>query len=147
MSASVAKKELTPTETSRVIGSDGIRATPTGLKIDVRLPWYRSLPLSTVEVGEVRIDGTLIDHGHILFELENERFTLGDLANQIGTVWYVLDSGYLIVEGGPWKAGCELEIEVTLILYPPYIPGLKRMTVQSKKLKLGPIAPDQGKNP
>ena len=44
-------------QTARVISDNGLRATPTGYRIDVRLPWYRSLPVSTVEVGEVSIDG------------------------------------------------------------------------------------------
>jgi hypothetical protein len=121
---------------SRVIGADGIVATPAGVRIDIRLPWYRSLPLSTVEVGEVRIGGKLIDPGNIVFELEKKRFVLGQLAEQVNTVWYVLDSAYLDLAGGSWNVGDELEVSVTLILYPPYIPGLKRMTVQSKNLRL-----------
>jgi hypothetical protein len=120
---------------SRVLGSDGIVATSSGLRIDIRLPWYRSLPLSTIEVGEVRISGQLIDPAKIVFELEKKRFALGELADQVNLVWYVLDSAYLDV-AGTWKVGDALPVSVTLILYPPYIPGLKRMTVQSKNLRL-----------
>ena len=125
---------------SRVIGSEGIIATPTGIRVDIRLPWYRSLPLSTVEVGEVRIGGEVIDLGKIVFELERRRFALPELADQVGTVWYVLDSAYLDINGGPWKMGDELEVSVTLILYPPYIPGLKRLAVQAQKLRLHSVA-------
>jgi hypothetical protein len=124
---------------SRVLGSQGIVATASGLRIDIRLPWYRSLPLSTIEVGEVRIGGKLIDPANIVFELEKRRFALAELADQVSLVWYVLDSAYLEVAGA-WKVGDELEVSVTLILYPPYIPGLKRMTVQSKSLRLGKTA-------
>jgi hypothetical protein len=121
---------------SRVLGSEGIVATANGLRIDIRLPWYRSLPLSTIEVGEVRIGDKLIDPKDIAFELEKRRFALGELADQTSLVWYVLDSAYLDVAGSGWKVGDELAVSVTLILYPPYIPGLKRMTVQSKALRL-----------
>jgi hypothetical protein len=120
---------------SRVLGSEGIVAVANGLRIDIRLPWYRSLPLSTIEVGEVHIGGRLINPADIVFELENQRFALEELADQVKRVWYVLDSAYLDVAGA-WKVGEELEVSVTLILYPPYIPGLKRMTVQSKSLRL-----------
>ena len=48
-------------QTSRVISDNGLKATPTGYRIDVRLPWYRSLPVSTVAVGEVNGDGELPD--------------------------------------------------------------------------------------
>ena len=33
------------------------RCTATGVVLDIRLPWYRSLPLSTVEVASLRVDG------------------------------------------------------------------------------------------
>jgi hypothetical protein len=121
---------------SRVLGSEGISATASGVRIDIRLPWYRSLPVSTIEIGEVRIDGQPIEPAKIAFELEKKRFTLAELPEQVNTVWYVLDSAYLDVIGGTWKVGDELNVSVTLILYPPYIPGLKRMTVQSKTLKV-----------
>jgi hypothetical protein len=135
MSAPAATEELELPAASRVLGAEGIVATATGLRIYIRLPWYRSLPLSTIEVGEVIIAGKHIDPAKIVFELENKRFALVDLANQINLVWYVLDSAYLDITGA-WRVGDALEVSVTLILYPPYIPGLKRMTVQSKSLRL-----------
>jgi hypothetical protein len=136
MATVAVTEELELPAASRVIGVDGIAATSNGLRIDIRLPWYRSLPLSTIEVGEVRIGEKLVDPAKIVFELEKKRFSLGELPEQVSTVWYVLDSAYLDVTGGPWKVGDELAVSVTLILYPPYIPGLKRMTVQSKTLRL-----------
>lgn len=33
----------------RVIGEEGLAATPRGLRLAMRLPWYRSLPFSTVD--------------------------------------------------------------------------------------------------
>jgi hypothetical protein len=135
MATNAATTEAELPAASRVLGSDGIIATSNGLRVDIRLPWYRSLPLSTIEVGEVRINGQLIDPAKITFELEGNRFAFGELANKTNLVWYVLDSAYLDVAGS-WKVGEELEVSVTLILYPPYIPGLKRMTVQSTALRL-----------
>jgi hypothetical protein len=136
MATVTVTEELELPAASRVIGAEGIAATSSGLRIDIRLPWYRSLPLSTIEVGEVRIGGKLVDPTEIVFELEKKRFALSELPGQVDTVWYVLDSAYLNVAKGAVKVGDELEVSVTLILYPPYIPGLKRMTVQSKTLRL-----------
>ncbi|HEX4211081.1 MAG TPA: DUF6379 domain-containing protein [Candidatus Binataceae bacterium] len=141
MATPTSTNDLELPAASRVIGSDGIVATSTGLRVDIRLPWYRSLPLSTVEVGEVRISGNIIDPAKVVFELEGKRFALGELADQVSAVWYVLDSAYLDITAGPWKVGDELELSVSLILYPPYIPGLKRMTVQAKNLRLHSNAP------
>ncbi len=120
-------------QTSRVISDNGLRATPTGYRIDVRLPWYRSLPLSTVEVAEVCIDGRVIDPSRVTFELEGRTFPLADMAEQLDKVWFVLDSAYLNVEAA--AHGGEHDVSVTLNLYPPYIRGLKRVSRDRKTLQ------------
>jgi hypothetical protein len=121
-------------QTSRVISDNGLRATPTGYRIDVRLPWYRSLPVSTVEVGEVCIDGRVIDPSRMTFELEGRTFSLADMADQVDKVWFVLDSAYLNVEAADHGGG-EHDVSVTLNLYPPYIRGLKRVSRDRKTLQ------------
>jgi len=122
-------------ETSRVISENGLEATPNGLRIDVRLPWYRSLPLSTVEVGEIVIDGRTIDPHRVRFELEGKSFSLPELADQVDTVWYVLDSAFLNVATDVPAGSGEHDVSVTLNLYPPYIRGLKRITRDRKTLR------------
>ena len=121
-------------QTSRVISDNGLRATPTGYRIDVRLPWYRSLPVSTVEVGEVSIDGRVIDPSKVSFELEGRTSSLADMADQVDKVWFVLDSAYLIVETEAHGGGAH-DVSVTLNLYPPYIRGLKRVSRDHKTLQ------------
>jgi Domain of unknown function (DUF6379) len=124
-------------QTSLVIGPTGITAAPDGVRIDVRLPWYRSLPLSTVEVAEVTVDGRRVDPSSMTFELEGRRFALDQLPDQVSTVWYVLDSAYLVLRGVSIKTGTEAQVGVTLAVYPPYIRGLKRMTAETKTLRVG----------
>jgi len=121
-------------QTSRVISDNGLQATASGYRIDVRLPWYRSLPVSTVEVGEVCIDGQVIDPGKVTFELEGRSYPLADMENQVDKVWFVLDSAYLNVETTPHGGG-EHDVSVTLNLYPPYIRGLKRVSRDRKNLQ------------
>jgi hypothetical protein len=121
-------------QTSRVISDNGLRATPTGYRIDVRLPWYRSLPVSTVEVGEVSIDGRVIEPSKVTFELEGRTFSLADMPDQVDKVWFVLDSAYLNVETAAHGGG-EHDVSVTLNLYPPYIRGLKRVSRDRKTLQ------------
>jgi hypothetical protein len=122
-------------QTSRVISENGLRATPSGFKIDIRLPWYRSLPLSTIEVAEVRIDGRTVDPSQVRFELEGESYPLTALPDLVSKVWYVLDSAWLVVEPAQLQAGSEHDVGVTLNLYPPYIRGLKRVSRDRKTLR------------
>jgi hypothetical protein len=114
--------------TSKVIGDGGVAVTPTGFRIDIRLPWYRSLPVSTVAIDSVAIDGVPVDPADVTFELEGRKFALSAMADQVDTVWYVLDSAYLNVKSAALKRGAAHEFGVTMSLYPPYIRGLRRMT-------------------
>lgn len=123
-----------PTASSRVISDNGLSATSDGFRIDIRLPWYRSLPVSTVEVGAVAIDGNAVDLSTVTFELEGQRVSLAAMADMTDKVWYVLDSAFLNVPSVPAIEGSTHEVSVTLNLYPPYIRGLKRMTRDSKTL-------------
>jgi hypothetical protein len=132
-----------PTETSRVISDNGLSATAQGYRIDIRLPWYRSLPVSTVEVGPVSIDGIVVDPNEIAFELGGKAYPLSEMASQVHEVWFVLDSAFLNLKAPalnpkapvPVK-GSAHEVCVTLNLYPPYIRGLKRMTRDCKTLRI-----------
>lgn len=112
----------------RVIGDAGAWQGNTGLAIDLRLPWYRSLPLSTVELGAVEIDGKAIDLSRATLTLEDRTYPIAAMEKQTTHVWYVLDSATLTLPDIDLADGVVHEIAVTLILYPPYIPGLRRPT-------------------
>jgi hypothetical protein len=69
-----------------------------------------------------------VDSANVTFELENIRIPLSAMADQVDTVWYVLDSAYLNVKSDRLDPGAAHEFSVTMSLYPPYIRGLRRMT-------------------
>lgn len=123
-------------QANRLIGTEGIFATEGGIALELRLPWYRSLPLSTVEVDQVEFDGAKIDSKRVAFMLEGKSYALAELEEQVGHVWYVLDSAYLKIEGLAAAIGSEHVVAVTLNLYPPYIHGLKRPVRDCRKLTL-----------
>lgn len=110
------------------------RRTATGVVLDIRLPWYRSLPLSTVEVARLRIDGREIAPERMTFELNGRRFRLAQLPELVNEWWYVLDSAYLHVDH-PEMRGDAHTVELTLNLYPPYIPGLTWVTRSQQPLR------------
>jgi hypothetical protein len=120
--------------TSRVISDEGLTSTAGGLKLDIRLPWYRSLPLSTVTIGELKIDGQTIDPGDIRFEVNGKTFALDELASHSEEWWFVLDSAYLHVHGKALEPRSEHEIAVGVGIKPPYIPHFYRLTECAKHL-------------
>lgn len=120
---------------NRVISDDGLVVTDAGVDIDIRVPWYRALPLSVIGVTEVEIDGKKVDLTSVSFEVNGKNFQLADLANQYQEWWYVLDSAYLHVPTVTFPKGSEHQVKVTVSIRPPYIPGFYRLTECTKKLR------------
>ena len=102
--------------------------TPDGLVLDLRLPWYRSLPLSVVMPTQLLVDGQPLSLEGATVEYEGRRYTLEELPEQTGTSWFIQDSVLLHVPTPqPLSAGPH-HVVVTLNLYPPYIPMLTHVT-------------------
>ena len=118
----------------RLISKVGYRRTPTGLTLDIRLPWYRSLPLSAVEIARLEIDGREVPAAQLSLEVNDKQFPVTALGELIDEWWYVLDSGYLHVKA-PQLQGDAHEIDLTVSLYPPYIPGLNWVTRSQQTLR------------
>lgn len=111
----------------RLISVGGCRYEGEWLVLEVRLPWYRSLPLSTVEVARLSINGRDIAVERVELQVNGRRFPANGLDDLVDEWWFVLDSGYLYVKGGGAEDATS-EVDLTLNLYPPYIPGLTWVT-------------------
>jgi Domain of unknown function (DUF6379) len=119
-----------------LLNERGLRAGPQGLEIDVRLPWYRSMPLSVVEVAALSVDGKPVPLQGVRFEINARSFGLDELAAQIGEFWFVLDRAVLRIPGAALASGSEHRVELQLNLYPPYIPHLTWVTRSTKTLRV-----------
>ena len=113
----------------------GLRATANGAEIDIRLPWYRSLPISVVEIGSLTVDDRDVPPTDIRFEVNGKSFALQDLPTQSGEVWFVLDSAVLRLPRTRLQPGTDHDVELQLNLYPPYVPHLKWVTKVRKTLR------------
>ena len=103
------------------------RMSPDGIELGVRLPWYRALPLSVVEVASLTVDGQPVPTNDIRFMINGKSFALDALADLTEEVWYVLDSGILTLHTAV-EPRADHEVALQLNLYPPYIPGLVWVT-------------------
>jgi Domain of unknown function (DUF6379) len=104
------------------------------IELSVRLPWYRSLPLSVVEVAELTVDGKPVPAGALRFSINGKTFALGQLADLTEEVWYVLDSATLTAHMS-LDPRAQHEVALHLNLYPPYIPGLTWVTKAQRTLR------------
>ena len=113
----------------------GLRATLKGAEIDIRLPWYRSLPVSVAEVGSLKVDGQDVPSSEIRFEINGKSFELQELPAQPGEFWFVLDAAVLRLPGLHLEPGTDHDVELQLNIYPPYVPHLKWVTKVRKTLR------------
>jgi Domain of unknown function (DUF6379) len=120
----------------RVIGEEGLSATPNGLRLAMRLPWYRSLPFSTVEVASLAIDDAPVDLGAARVEYEGNSWSLAEMAEQTDAFWFVRDSAFLLLPGQTATPGSEHRVALTVNVNPPYIPGMKRANPQTAALRV-----------
>ena len=118
-----------------VLSDRSLRATKNGLDLLIRLPWYRTLPLSTVEIKQVSIDGRPIDADKISLGINGKNFKLNQLAELTAEFWFVLDSAILHIENPGAKSGAEYDVEVVVVLYPPYIPAISFPNLGKSRLR------------
>jgi Domain of unknown function (DUF6379) len=119
-----------------LLHKQGMRVDAEGVEIDVRLPWYRSLPLSVVEVASLSVDGRAIPPQDIRFEINAQSFRLDQLHELTSEFWFVLDRAVLRLPAAAAGAGPEHQVELQLNLYPPYIPHLTWVTRVTKTLRV-----------
>jgi Domain of unknown function (DUF6379) len=117
-----------------IVLGDELRVSEGALHLSVRLPWYRTLPLSTFEVAALRIDGHEIAPSSLRLSLNGKSFALDELADKVDEQWYVLDAADLEVRGASLTPGTQHQVDLTVTLYPPYIPGLAWAVKGSKRL-------------
>jgi hypothetical protein len=120
----------------RVIGEEGLAAGPDGLRIAMRLPWYRSLPFSTVEVAQLAIDGVPVDLTSARVEYEGQSWSLAEMAEQTDAFWFVRDSAFLLLPGRAATPGEDRSVSLNINVNPPYIPGMKRANPQTATLRV-----------
>lgn len=111
-----------------LITPEDSRITPQELVLDLRLPWYRSLPLSVVMPTQLVVDGENVPLDGAFVEYEGRRYTLAELPEQVGHVWFIQDSVLLHVPTPQPLAAGRHHVLLTLHLYPPYIPMLTHVT-------------------
>lgn len=120
----------------RVIGEEGLSVADGGIKLAMRLPWYRSLPFSTVEVASLAIDGQDVDLSNAQVEYDGARWPLSANGEQVDSFWFVRDSAFLVVPVLPLDPASEHDVALTLYVNPPYIPGMKRVNPQVATLRV-----------
>lgn len=105
--------------TDQVIADASLYPEPDGFRFDLRMPWYRALPLSSLEGLEVTIDGDAVPSDALRLDLGEHTYTLADLPPLYDDWWFVADP-IVVHTPHPIESG-EHELDVTIALRIPYI--------------------------
>lgn len=90
------------------------------LLVPLRIPWYRSLALSTFEDIGLTLDGAAVPRRAMRLEAGGRSCTLDELAERTEEFWYVQDTGYVRVPA-PQGLGAVVEVAARLRQRIPYI--------------------------
>lgn len=101
--------------------NDSGRIDNDDLLYDVRLPWYRSLPLSSVVSLDIEIDRTKINADDIRVLLNGRTLRPKEFAPIWTEYWFVQDRATIRVSGLPPGLASPLTVRTRLSLRSPYI--------------------------
>ncbi len=108
---------------ARLVEVYGLRATENGYEVQIKLAWYRSLPLSCVENLQVTLDGQPADPALIRLGVNGHEYRLEDMADKVEEFWFVQDPARLIVlQPGKMAKGETHTVEAAIFMRAPYIP-------------------------
>jgi hypothetical protein len=105
--------------TDQVIADNSLQSEPDGFRFDLRMPWYRALPLSSVEGLDVTIDGDAVPSDALRLTYGEETYRLADLPPLYEDWWFVADP--IVVHAPRAIERGEHELDVTIALRIPYI--------------------------
>ncbi len=126
----------------QLIEDNSLRVSAEGYEVQVRLLWYRSLPLSCIEKVQLALDGQPVDPNLVRFGVNDRQFRLDELDDLVDDFWFVQDSAHLSVFQPGMVARGELHtIDVELTLRFPYIPiGPGKFLVNANKYSVTQVA-------
>jgi len=108
----------------------------TDVALDIRLPWYRSLPLSCVERLEFTVDGAAVPPEKTVLLSDGVPYPAEKLRELSETQWFVLDTKQAVLTlDAPLTPGTH-EVALAMQLRVPYrdtnygVPGIEETYIQ-----------------
>ena len=120
----------------KIIEDGSLRAAGNGFTLGIRLPWYRSVPLSDVEIVSVSVDQQPVALENVQFSANEQIWPVSQLKALTEEYWFVTDTARLHVTGNALHQGSEHDVELVIAVYPPYIRGLQRLLRWTKRLQV-----------
>lgn len=90
------------------------------VSLALRLPWYRSLPLSCVDGIQIAVDGAPVPERDVTISVGDVEHSIADSGDLAEVEWFVLDRATATFPAPDGVAAGPHEVAVTLTLRIPY---------------------------
>lgn len=95
-------------------------ADATRAVLPIRLPWYRSLQLSTIDGIELAVDGEAISADDVSINFSGAKYSLAEVAQLPDAWWFVLDTLQTEIQVPASVEPGDHRVDLTLSLRIPY---------------------------
>lgn len=89
-------------------------------RLPIRLPWYRSLPMSCIEALDIAIDDEPVSPDRMSFEIGGTRHSLADTAKLHDAQWFVLDAAQALIQAPAALSPGDHRVSIAMTLRIPY---------------------------
>ncbi|MFV5703694.1 DUF6379 domain-containing protein [Flavobacterium sp. XS2P12] len=104
-----------------ILSEDALKATQSGFELQFRSHWYRSLPMSCMNI-KAKINGKAILENEITVEVNGNKFPFSEVPNLEKEWLFITDAATLHVKNGETLIkGKTYEVEFDLGIFIPYV--------------------------
>ncbi len=103
-----------------VVRDDALTATANGLALEIHSHWYRALPLTSLAVVDLAIDGDRVDAAELKVEANGKLLDFEELTHRYDDWWFTTDAVTLHIPRKNGR-GSRHRIELDLGLLIPYL--------------------------
>jgi hypothetical protein len=104
-----------------VVRDDALSATEEGFALAIHSHWYRALPLTSLAVVDLTLDGEHVDTDELGIEANGKTFRFAELADGYDEWWFTTDAVTLRVPRAGTVPGGSHRVELNLGLSIPYL--------------------------
>jgi hypothetical protein len=103
-----------------VVRDDALSATDAGYTLQIHSHWYRALPLTSLAVVDLALDGERVDTSGVTVEANGKTFDFAELADLYDEWWFTTDAVTLHIPRDGAAPGAH-RVELDLGLRIPYL--------------------------
>jgi hypothetical protein len=104
-----------------VVRDDALSATEDGFALAVNSHWYRALPLTSLAVVDLKLDGERVEPAELTVEANGKAFRFDELEELYDEWWFTTDAVTLHIPREDAAPGERHRVELDLGLLIPYL--------------------------